>query len=91
MNPATCRRAGKAAFPAGFALVLLVLPSLLTSKAQAGPSAEIAKRCLRYAYIAFPYKRPGSVPMSGDRQAYFQECMARDGNVPRPSPPNPNN
>jgi hypothetical protein len=52
--------------------------------AHAAPTAEVAKRCLRYAYTLYPYKRPGAVPMSGDRQAYFQDCMGKNGDVPPP-------
>ncbi len=55
------------------------------SSLDGAPSAETAKRCLRYSYLAYPYKRPGSVRMSGDRQAYFRDCMAKDGNVPDPT------
>lgn len=53
--------------------------------AHAAPTAEVAKRCLRYAYTLYPYKRPGAVPMSGDRQAYFQDCMGKNGDVPPPA------
>ena len=52
--------------------------------ALAGPNPETARKCLRYSYLAYPYKRPGSVRGSGDRQAYFRDCMERDGNVPEP-------
>jgi hypothetical protein len=31
---------------------------------------------MHYSYLAYPYKRPGSVRMSGDRQAYFRDCIA---------------
>lgn len=55
--------------------------------ASAAPSAEVAKRCVRYGYIAYPFKRPGSVPMSGDRQAYIKDCMAKNGDVPAPPKP----
>jgi hypothetical protein len=55
----------------------------------AAPSAEIAKRCMHYSYVAYPYKRPGSVRMSSDRQSYFKDCMERDGNVPLPESPKP--
>lgn len=55
--------------------------------ALAGPSARVAKRCFRYQYIVYPYQRPGSVRMSGDRQAYFRNCMAKNGNVPVPTAP----
>ncbi|MCP3460033.1 hypothetical protein [Bradyrhizobium sp. CCGUVB23] len=57
------------------------------SPAAAGPSAETAKRCVRYSYMLYPYQRPGSVRMSGDRNNYFRDCMAKDGNVPEPPPP----
>jgi hypothetical protein len=39
--------------------------------------------------LDYPYKRPGSVRMSGDRQAYFRDCMAKDGNVPAPASAKP--
>ena len=55
----------------------------------AAPSAEVAKRCLHYAYIVYPYKRPGAVRMSGDRQAYFKDCMEKNGDVPAPTPTKP--
>jgi hypothetical protein len=62
---------------------------ITASGSSAAPSAETAKRCMRYSYVAYPYKRPGSVPMSGDRQSYFKNCIERDGNVPPPDPPKP--
>jgi hypothetical protein len=68
------------------AVAVLLAAGLLQESALAGPSAETAKRCVRYSYVAYPYKRPGSVRMSGDRQAYFRDCMAKDGNVPEPVP-----
>ena len=43
---------------------------------------------MRYSYVVYPYKRPGSVRMSGDRQNYFKDCVAREGNVPEPARPN---
>jgi len=71
-----------------FAVVgsIAFLLGLAPAEARAAPSAETAKRCFRYSYIAHPYRRPGAVRMSGDRQAYFKDCMAREGNVPEPSP-----
>ena len=51
------------------------------------PSAEVAKLCMRYSYVVYPYKRPGSVRMSGDRQNYFKDCVAREGKVPEPASP----
>jgi len=68
-----------------FAVLLCV--GLAPAGAQAGPSAEVAKRCMHYSYLAYPYKRPGSVRMSGDRQAYFTDCMAKEGKVAEPAPP----
>ena len=55
----------------------------------AAPSAEVAKRCLHFSYVAYPFKRPGAMPMSGDRQAYFKDCMAKNGDVPTPTSPKP--
>ena len=68
----------------GFACALMMVGASTT---YAAPSAEVAKRCVRYAYVAYPFKRPGSVPMSGDRQAYIKDCMAKDGDVPAPTKP----
>ena len=70
---------------------VLILLALAPIEAWAAPSADVAKRCFRYSYIAFPFKRPGSAPGSGDRQAYFKDCLARDGNVPQPARPAPKN
>lgn len=67
----------------GIAALLLVTSPI---EVWASPSAETAKKCIHYSYIAFPYKRPGAVRMSGDRQAYFRDCMAKDGAVPEPAP-----
>ena len=71
------------------AAVVLVIAGLGPGSALAAPSAETAKRCIRYSYLVYPYKRPGSVRMSGNRQTYFNDCMARDGNVPRPTSTKP--
>lgn len=56
------------------------------AKVSAAPSAEVAKRCLHYSYVAYPFKRPGATSMSGDRQAYFKDCIAKNGDVPVPEP-----
>ncbi|MBW7971575.1 hypothetical protein [Bradyrhizobium sp. BR 10289] len=70
------------------ALVLLVVTDVAApTGALAGPSAEVARKCLHFSYIAYPYQRPGAVKMSGDRQAYFRDCMTKDGNVPEPAEP----
>lgn len=73
----------------GAALTLLVVQIVGAglSPAAAGPSAETAKKCVRYSYLLYPYQRPGSVRMSGDRNNYFKDCMAKEGMVPAPAPP----
>src|ERR1700733_91671 len=58
-----------------------------TANVSAAPTAEVAKRCLHFSYVAYPFKRPGAVQMSGDRQAYFKDCISKNGEVPDPSPP----
>jgi hypothetical protein len=68
---------------------ILITAAHLPGPASAAPSAEIAKRCLHYAYLLYPYHRPGSVRGSGDRQAYFRDCMAKDGDVPAPATAKP--
>lgn len=70
-------------------IIILAAGALMPASALAGPSAETAKRCIHYSYLVYPYKRPGSVRGSGDRQAYFRDCMAKDGNVPPPIPAKP--
>lgn len=70
------------------AIALLVAANVGTpTDALAGPSPEVARKCVRFSYIAYPYQRPGAVKMSGDRQSYFRNCMAKDGNVPEPAAP----
>jgi hypothetical protein len=70
-------------------LLAILAASLFPLAASAAPTAEVAKRCVHYAYIAYPWKRPGSGPMSGDRQAYINDCFAKNGDVPLPSRPKP--
>jgi hypothetical protein len=70
-------------------VVILVTTGLVPASAVAAPSAETAKRCVHYSYVVYPYKRPGSVRMSGDRQAYLKSCMAKEGSVPAPAPTKP--
>jgi hypothetical protein len=72
-------------------LALIAAFNLDLSGVSAAPSAEVAKRCLHYAYIVYPFKRPGAVRMSGDRQAYFRDCMAKNGDVSVPTPANQSN
>lgn len=69
----------------GLACIVMVS----ASAASASPSAEVAKRCVHFGYVAYPFKRPGSGPMSGDRQAYIKDCLAKNGDVPAPTPPKP--
>lgn len=66
-------------------LIILGTATSVSATAVAAPSAETAKRCMHYSYLVYPYNRPGSVRGSGDRQAYFRDCMANDGNVPAPT------
>ena len=68
-----------------FATLANVAP--VPAGATAAPSAEVAKLRMRYSYVVYPYKRPGSVRMSGDRQNYFKDCVAREGKVPEPASP----
>ena len=70
-------------------LVLIIAVDLaLGSRAGAAPpTADVAKRCLHYAYIAYPWKRPGAVPMNGNREAWFRDCLAKNGEVPEPAAP----
>lgn len=50
------------------------------------PTKEVANRCQTYSYLAYPYKRPGSVKGSGEREAYRRDCIIRNGDVPKPEP-----
>lgn len=65
------------------AALLVVLPGLTTS-ARAAPSAEVAKKCLSYAYRVYPYKRPGAAQASNGRQLYFSDCLRKNGDVGEP-------
>jgi hypothetical protein len=70
---------------AKLAIVAMLAASLRPAGVLAAPSAEVAKRCVHYAYIVYPWKRPGAAPMSGDRQAYVNDCFAKNGDVPVPT------
>lgn len=78
-------------FPLSGSTAFFAIVALSTMLGVAGvsaaPTAEVAKRCLHYSYIAYPFKRPGAVPMSGDRQAYFRDCISKSGEVAEPTPP----
>jgi hypothetical protein len=67
------------------ALAFVLIACLMPTNISAAPTAEVAKRCIHYSYLAYPFKRPGAARMSGDRQAYFKDCMAKDGSVPLPA------
>jgi hypothetical protein len=58
------------------AITVGAIIAMACSVAAATPSPEIAKQCLRAAYLLYPYKRPGAAPMNGDRLLYFKKCMA---------------
>jgi len=73
--------------PARLSALLTLTTCVGAPAASAAPTAEVAKRCIHFSYIAYPFKRPGTTPMSGDRQAYFKDCMAKNGEVPAPTPP----
>jgi hypothetical protein len=63
-----------------------VLLSLPLFEARAAPPVEVAKKCLNYAYRAYPYKRPGAAKASNGRQLYFTDCLSKNGDVAEPSP-----
>jgi hypothetical protein len=71
----------------GALVLLMIIDVVVRTGALAAPSAEIARKCMHFSYIAYPYQRPGAVKMSGDRQSYFRDCMAKDGDVPEPVAP----
>jgi hypothetical protein len=69
------------------ALAMLAMVPGATS-VSAAPSKEIARRCLHFSYVAYPFKGPGAAPLaSADRQAYYKDCLAKNGNVPPPVAP----
>jgi hypothetical protein len=57
------------------------------SVAHSAPSAEVAKKCLRYAYRVYPYQRPGAAKANNGRQLYFSDCLAKNGEIAEPPPP----
>lgn len=58
------------------AITVGAIVGMVCSAAAAMPGPEIAKQCLRAAYLLYPYKRPGAAPMNSDRLLYFKKCMA---------------
>jgi len=81
------RQSGVRGVQLAILLALLANVAPVPARAAAAPSAEVAKLCMRYSYVVYPYKRPGSVRMSGDRQNYFKDCVTREGKVPEPASP----
>ena len=69
------------------ALTALATMTFVSSRVSAAPTAEVAKRCLHYAYIAYPRRPPGAAPASADRETFFRDCLNKDGEVPTPTPP----
>jgi hypothetical protein len=49
----------------------------------AGPiSAELAKKCRALATKAHPTERAGTTPYAQAQREYFQDCIAKRGNMP---------
>jgi hypothetical protein len=74
-------------YVAMLAAAVAAVSALSIAGASAAPTAEVAKRCIHYSYMVYPYKRPGAAPMNGDRQAYVKDCFAKNGEVPEPEKP----
>jgi hypothetical protein len=72
---------------AKFFAIIAFTTTLGLAEISAAPTAEVAKLCQHFSYIAYPFKRPGAVPMSGNRQAYFKDCIVKNGEVPMPTRP----
>lgn len=47
------------ALGASLSAIVTFVAALSLSSVSAAPSAEVAKRCVHYSYMAYPYKRPG--------------------------------
>ena len=69
---------------AGQIILVAVFASLQAPSAYSAPTAAVAKKCLAYAYRLYPYKRPGSAKGSNARQLYFNDCVAKNGDIPEP-------
>jgi hypothetical protein len=75
-------------------MVTLAVATFLTSAVRAetapparsdtvGPaSAELAKKCRALAIKAHPTERAGTTPYARAQREYFQECIAKRGNMP---------
>ena len=76
------------------AITATLIVALLTPAARAetappagsdtvGPiSAEVAKKCRALAIKAHPTERAGTTPYAQAQREYFQECIAKRGNMP---------
>jgi len=69
--------------------LLLPAPALLAETAPAdrsktaGPiSAELAKKCRELSIKAHPTERVGSRAYAQAQRDYFQDCIAKGGNMP---------
>jgi len=58
-------------------LAIAAFIALVPAATSAAPSPEVAKDCLRAAYMLYPYKRPGAAPMNGERLSFFRNCVAK--------------
>jgi hypothetical protein len=72
-------------------LVALLLPAPAMMAENAPPdrsktagriSAELAKKCRALAIKAHPTERAGSRPYAQAQRDYFQDCVAKGGNMP---------
>ena len=56
------------------------------SKAAGPISAELAKKCRSLAIKAHPTERAGSKAYAQAQRDYFQDCIAKGGNMPDSKP-----
>jgi hypothetical protein len=72
-------------------LVVLLLPAPVVRAETAPPdrsktagpiSAELAKKCRALAIKAHPTERAGSRAYAKAQRDYFQDCIAKGGNMP---------
>jgi hypothetical protein len=74
---------------ASFVSLILFATSALAEPAQqdranaGGPiTAELAKKCRELAIKAHPTERAGTTPYAQAQREYFQQCIAKGGNMP---------
>jgi hypothetical protein len=75
-----------------FAPLIALVLTVATARAEptqqdrantAGPiSAELAKKCRELAIKAHPTERAGTTPYAQAQRQYFQDCIAKGGNMP---------